>query len=68
MPEDNTEKEMTLEQLGQKIEECSAQIEDLLGRNAGNQTFQTAISRKINERAGYIMKRDEILQKGSEKH
>jgi len=67
-PENDAEKEMTPEQLEQEIEKCSAQIEDLLGRNAGNQTFQTVISKKINERAGYIMKRDEMLRKESGKN
>lgn len=67
VPESNTEKEMTVEQLKQRIEVCTAEINDLLERNQGKRTFETVLSRKINERAGYIMKRDELLQKGDGK-
>lgn len=67
VPEGDTEKEMTVEQLKQRIEVCTAEINDLLERNQGKRTFETALSRKINERAGYIMKRNELLQKGDRK-
>lgn len=69
VPDEHPEKNMTLEQLEEKILALTAEINELLGRNAqatdrnAIKALQTMISKKLAERARYILRRGEVLMK-----
>jgi len=72
-PKETSFEDMTVEQLEQKALELTTEINELLQRNTqatdrdAIKALQTMISKKTAERTQYILRRGELLQKGSKK-
>lgn len=67
VPSEHPEENMTLEQLDAKIRELTEDLDNAAKSNQGKRELETVLAEITNERARYMIRRYELLQKGSEK-